>query len=343
MTGRLEGPRFLSETECMRLESRVDLIVQELAGLYGRDFLTLRDYAPAEIEGLLELAAALKQERRRGRLRQDLAGKTVALLFFKPSTRTRVSFEVAARELGASSLYLSAQEMQMSRGESVEDTARVLARYVHAVVIRTFAQEQIERFAQWSSVPVINALTDLYHPAQVLADLLTLKERFGTLKGLRLAYVGDGNNVAHSLMIGGAKMGMDVVVSTPEAYRPDPEVFAAAAAIAEETGGSVRYEPDPYRAVKGAKAVYTDTWVSMGQEAEREQKLRAFSGYQVDSRLVAAAAPGAVVMHDLPAKKGEEIAYDVFEGPQSVIFDQAENRLHAQKALLLALLREPRH
>ena len=245
------------------------------------------------------------------------------MLFFKPSTRTRVSFEVAARELGASSLYLNAQEMQLSRGESVEDTARVLARYVHAIVIRTFGQDELELFAKWSSVPVINALTDSFHPVQALADLLTLKERFGELKGLRLTYVGDGNNVAHSLMIGGAKLGMEVVVSTPEAYRPDPAVAEKAEAIARECGGAVRYDADPRKAVAGAKAVYTDTWVSMGQESERAAKLAAFQGYQVDSELMAAASPDAVVMHDLPAHKGEEIAEDVFEGPRSVIFDQA--------------------
>lgn len=320
------------------MDQSTSRIVQQLKGLRGRDFLTLRDLEPREIEGLLDLAAALKAERGRGQLRRDLEGKTVALLFFKPSTRTRISFELAARELGAFTLYLNTQEMQLSRGESVEDTARVLARYVHAVVIRTFGHEQLERFAQWSSVPVINALTDSYHPAQVLADLLTLKERFGRLKGLRLAYVGDGNNVAHSLMIGGAKMGMHVVVSTPEAYRPDPEVTAAAAAIAASTGGSVVHEVDPRAAVQGAQAIYTDTWVSMGQEAEQEERLKAFAGYQVDGTLVAAAAEDAVVMHDLPAYKGKEIAADVFEGPRSVIFDQAENRLHAQKALLLAIL-----
>jgi len=339
MTGRGHGSAAFSlETECVTVDRNAEQILQELAGLKARDFLTLRDFTPAEISALLELAGALKRERQAGKLRNDLAGKTVALLFFKPSTRTRVSFEVAARELGAWSLYLNAQEMQLSRGESVEDTARVLSRYVHAIVIRTFAQEQIERFAEWASVPVINALTDSYHPAQILADLLTLKERFGTLKGLRLAYVGDGNNVAHSLMIGGAKMGMEIVISTPPAYRPNSAVAQAAVAIAKETGGAVVYEADPQVAVKGARAIYTDTWVSMGQETERERKLRAFSGYQVDARLVAAASEDAVVMHDLPAHKDEEIAFDVFEGPRSVIFDQAENRLHAQKALLLALL-----
>lgn len=313
-------------------------LAPELAGLAGRDLLTLADFTSEEIEALLELAAALKAERRQGSLRRDLEGKTVALLFFKPSTRTRISFELAARELGASSLYLPAQEMQLSRGESVEDTARVLERYVHAIVIRTFGQDQLELFARWASVPVINALTDSYHPAQALADMLTLKERFGTLKGLKLSYVGDGNNVAHSLMIAGAKLGMEIVVSTPEGYRPDATVFEKAAAIAKERGGAVRYEVDPQKAVAGAKAVYTDTWVSMGQEADRDERLAAFQGYQVNAQLMAAAAPDAVAMHDLPAYKGLEISEDVFEGPRSVIFDQAENRLHAQKALLLALL-----
>lgn len=313
-------------------------LAPQLRGLAGRDFLTLADYSPEEILGLIELAETLKAERQRGALRRDLEGKTVALLFFKHSTRTRVSFEVAARELGAWTLNLSTQEMQLSRGESIADTARVLSRYVHALVIRTYGQDQLELFARWASVPVINALTDSFHPAQVLADLLTLKERFGTLQGLRFAYVGDGNNVAHSLMIGGAKLGMEVIVSTPESHRPDPAIFDRAVAFAQETGGAVLWEPDPHKAVAGAKAVYTDTWVSMGQEAEREERLAAFHGYQVDARLLAQAAADAVVMHDLPAYKGLEIAEDVFEGPRSVIFDQAENRLHAQKALLLALL-----
>lgn len=309
-----------------------------LQAFRGRDLLTLADCSQKEIAALLDLALELKSERRKRSHRRSLEGQTIALIFFKPSTRTRVSFEVAIRELGGSSLYLNAQDMQLSRGESVEDTARVLARYVHAVVIRTFAHEQIELLARWSSVPVINALTDSFHPMQALADLLTLRERFGELKGVRLTYVGDGNNVAHSLMIGGAKMAMDVVISTPEAYRPDPSVWERAVAIARENGGSVRYVADPKEAVKGAKAIYTDTWVSMGQEAEEAQRRRAFQGFQVDASLVAEAASDAVVMHDLPAYKGIEITEDVFEGPQSVIFDQAENRLHVQKALLHAVL-----
>ena len=309
-----------------------------LKALRGRDVLSLADFRPQEITALLDLAAELKSERRKRSLRRSLEGQTVALIFFKPSTRTRVSFDVAIRELGGSSLHLNAQEMQLSRGESIEDTARVLSRYVHAVVIRTYAQAELELFAKWSSAPVINALTDSFHPMQALADLLTLRERFGELKGLRLTYVGDGNNVAHSLMIGGAKMGMDVVISTPEAYRPDPAVWDKAVAIARENGGSVRYVADPKEAVQGARAIYTDVWVSMGQEEQRAEKLKAFQGFQVDRSLVAAAASDAVVMHDLPAHKGEEITEEVFEGPQSVIFDQAENRLHVQKAVLHAVL-----
>jgi len=309
-------------------------IVQQLKGLRGRDFLTLRDLEPREIEGLLDLAAALKAERGRGQLRRDLEGKTVALLFFKPSTRTRISFELAARELGAFTLYLNAQEMQLSRGESVEDTARVLARYVHAVVIRTFGHEQLERFAQWSSVPVINALTDSYHPAQVLADLLTLKERFGRLKGLRLAYVGDGNNVLHSLLLLGTTVGVRFRVATPPGFEPDPAVVQAA----RRNGSEVVLTHSAEEAVAGAHAVYTDVWTSMGWEDERETRLKVFQPYQVTPQLMAAARPDAVFMHCLPAHRGEEVTAEVIDGPQSVVWDQAENRLHAQKALLLRLL-----
>lgn len=310
-----------------------------LDGLKGRDLLTLGDLTPAELSALLEHAAEMKAERRHGHLaRGSLAGKSVALIFFKPSTRTRVSLEVAVTELGGSPLYLHAGDLQLGRGESIADTARVLSRYVHGIVVRTFAQEEIEELARYAGVPVVNGLTDRYHPLQVLADLLALRERFGSLRGLRLAYVGDGNNMAHSLMIGGALAGMEVRVATPERYPVDPEVARSAEAIARETGGAVSVGHDPEAAVRGVLGVYTDTWVSMGQEAEREERLAAFAGFQVNEALLEKADPDAVVMHCLPAHKGEEITEALFESERSIVFEQAENRLHVQKALLDALL-----
>lgn len=314
------------------------VVSDEGARLRGRDFLTLFDFSGSEVEYLLDRAAALKAERAMGVQRNSLAGKHVGLLFFKPSTRTRISFEVAARELGGSALYLSASELQLGRGESIEDTARVLSRYLHALVIRTFAQADLEAFAKAASIPVINGLTDSFHPVQVLADLLTIKERFGELRGLRLAYVGDGNNMAHSLMAGGALLGMHVVVSSPQGYQPDPDVVRRAQDQAGQSGGSVSLIPDPAEAVKGARVVYTDTWVSMGQENERSARLAAFRGFQVNEELFRRAEPDAVFLHCLPAHKGEEVSEAVFESDRSLVFDQAENRLHVQKALLESLL-----
>lgn len=306
--------------------------------LGGKDFLTLFEVSRGDVESLLERAAALKLERTEGTLRNTLAGKHVGLLFFKPSTRTRLSFEVAAHELGANALYLNASELQLGRGESIEDTARVLSRYLHAVVIRTFEQAEIEAFAKAASIPVINGLTDSFHPVQVLADLLTIKERFGKVSGVRMAYVGDGNNMAHSLMAGGALLGMEVVVSAPEGYQPDAEIVRRAKALADANGGSVELISDPANAVAGARVIYTDTWVSMGQEEERRARLEAFRGYQVNEALFEKAASDAVFLHCLPAHKGEEVSESLFESDRSLVFDQAENRLHVQKALLESLL-----
>lgn len=307
-----------------------------LRGLRGRNLLTIADLDQTEVEALVESAATLKAER--GPLRTTLAGRSIAILFFKPSTRTRLSFEVAAYELGAHPLILHSEHLQLGRGETIEDTARVFSRYVHAIVIRTYDQEEIERFAAAASIPVINALTDLYHPVQILSDLLTLKERFGQLKGLSLAYVGDGNNVAHSLMIGGCKVGMDVRIATPADEAPRPEVVERAREIAAAAGGKLTLLTDPHEAVREVHAIYTDTWVSMGQDAERDRKIARLQPYQVNQELLARARPDACVMHCLPAHVGEEITSDVFEGPQSIVFDQAENRLHMQKAILEALL-----
>lgn len=300
-----------------------------------RHFLSMTSVTPEQMIALLDRAAAMKAARAPSEV---LAGKTVAMIFEKPSTRTRVSFQVAIAELGAHPLSLSSSELQLGRGETVEDTGRVLGRYVHGIVVRTFGQVRVEALATASGVPVVNALTDEEHPCQALADLLTIRERFGDLAGRTLAYVGDGNNVAHSLLLAGAMAGMRVTVATPPGYEPDARIVEAAAAIAAETGGSVDAGNDPAKLVDGADAVYTDVWTSMGQEAEAKERLRAFNGFQVDDALMALAGPRAIALHCLPAHRGEEIAASVLDGPQSAVWDQAENRLHVQKALLEWLL-----
>ena len=300
-----------------------------------RDFLTIADITPEELVALLDAADRHKARRRPSGL---LDGRTVALIFEKPSTRTRVSLEVAVHELGGHPLPLSAAELQLGRGETIEDTARVLSRYVHAIVLRTFAQEQLERLAAAGSVPVINALSDYSHPCQALADLQTIRERKGRLQGLRLAYLGDGNNVAHSLLFAGAKLGMHVAVATPSGYEPIPQVVGRSSEIAAQTGGSVELTRDPAIAAKGADVLYTDVWASMGQEAEHGERALILKPYQLSADTVAAAADDVLVLHCLPAHRGEEITAEVVDGPNSVVFDQAENRLHVQKALILTLL-----
>lgn len=300
-----------------------------------RHFLSMTSVTPDQMAALLDRAAAMKAARVPSNV---LAGKTVAMIFEKPSTRTRVSFQVAIAELGAHPLALSSSELQLGRGETVEDTGRVLGRYVHGIVVRTFGQDRVQTLADTSGVPVVNALTDEEHPCQALADLLTVRERFGDLAGRTIAYVGDGNNVAHSLLLAGAMAGMRVTVATPPGYEPDERIVDAAAAIAASTAGSVEVGNDPAKLVSGADAVYTDVWASMGQEDEAKERLRAFAGFQVDDALMAAAKPGAIALHCLPAHRGEEIAASVLDGPQSAVWDQAENRLHVQKALLEWLL-----
>lgn len=302
-----------------------------------RDYLTVTDLSAEELTRLLDLADELKA--RRG-VRTELAGLSVGMIFEKPSTRTRVSFQVAIHELGAHPVVLGAAELQLGRGETVEDTARVLSRYLHALVVRTFAQERLETLARAGSIPVINALSDAAHPCQALADLQTIRERRGRLAGQRLAYLGDGNNVAHSLLRAGALAGLHVVIASPAAYAPDPAVIDEAAALATASGGSVAVTSDPHEAVDGADAVYTDVWTSMGQEAESRQRLQALQGFQLGNDLLAVAAPDALVLHCLPAHRGEEISADVIDGEHSAVWDQAENRLHTQKALLLLLLGE---
>jgi len=307
------------------------------AGLKGRDLLCLADFTPSEIMETITAAVELKERHRRGLTPPLLAGRTVGLIFHKASTRTRISFEVAVLQLGGHSLFM-AGDTQMSRGESIADTGRVLSRYLDAIVVRTFAQSDIEELAAWADVPVINALTDLQHPCQVLADLLTVYEKKGRLAGLKLAYVGDGNNMAHSLLIGGAKVGMRVAVATPPAYGPDPLVIEKARAAAGEGGGTVQILEDPKEAVREADVVVTDVWASMGREEEREWRSRVFPPYQVNERLVAGARPDFLFLHCLPAHRGEEVTAGIIDGPHSVVWDEAENRLHVQKALLALLL-----
>ncbi len=301
--------------------------------------LTLDGLTPTELDALYAQALVLKRTRGAGKSAPPvLAGKTVALLFEKPSLRTRVSFEVAVRELGGESLYLSPQEVGLGTREAPRDVARVLSGYVHAVVLRTFSHALLEEFARWSAAPVINGLTDGHHPCQGLTDVFTIGEQFGSARGRTLAYVGDGNNVAHSLLQAAVKAGMDVRIATPAGYEPQAGVLAAAVHEARQTGGSIAVTTDPREAARGADVVYTDVWTSMGQEAEAERRRAIFAPYQVNAALLAHAATHAVVLHPLPAHRGEEITDEVLDGPQSLVFIQAENRLHVQKAILRELL-----
>jgi ornithine carbamoyltransferase len=300
-----------------------------------RDYLSVDDLDASELLHVLDLAATVKADA--APYRDALSGKTVALIFEKASTRTRVSFEVGVHQLGARPLTLSSSDIQLGRGETIEDTGRVLSRYVDAIVLRTFEQERLEALAEAASVPVINSLSDFEHPCQALADLQTIRERSGSLPGRVLAYVGDGNNVAHSLLLAGAKTGMIVRVAAPTGFEPIPQIVQRASEIAEETGGAVEVLTDPQSAAKGANVVYTDVWASMGQEDESEERSLVFRAYQVNGALMDAADPEAIVMHCLPAHRGLEITDEVIDGPRSAVWDQAENRLHAQKALLLVL------
>jgi ornithine carbamoyltransferase len=305
-----------------------------LEELHGRDLLSSADLNAHQTRELLQLAADLKA----GRQRLDLAGKTLGLIFTKASTRTRVSFTVAMARLGGQTIDLNPSVTQVGRGEPVADTARVLSRYVDALAIRTFAQEELADYAHWASIPVINALTDLEHPCQALADFLTLQEAFGEISGLTLAYVGDGNNVAHSLMLCGALLGVNVRIGCPVGFEPDGSVLEQSRILAAAHGGCVEVMHEPVAAVRGAPALYTDVWASMGQEEEKAERERAFSGWCLNEELLAEADPRAIVLHCLPAYRGLEISAGAMEGSASRIFDQAENRLHAQQALLAALL-----
>jgi len=304
-----------------------------LADLNGQDFLSSADITAQQTVALLQLAADLKA----GRRRIDLGGKVLGLIFSKASTRTRVSFTVAMARLGGQTLDLNPQVTQVGRGEPVADTARVLSRYVDALAIRTFAQEELAEYAHWASIPVINALTDLEHPCQALADFLTLQEAFGAIEGLTLAYVGDGNNVAHSLMLCGALLGVNVRIGGPTGFEPSAAVLEQAQQLAGDRC-AITVVNDPVATVRGAHALYTDVWASMGQEDEKAAREQAFAGWCLNEELVAEADPRAIVLHCLPAYRGLEISAGAMEGSASRIFDQAENRLHAQQALLAALL-----
>jgi ornithine carbamoyltransferase len=298
-----------------------------------KDLLSLKDLSGQEIEEIISWAEKMKENSKRGVEEQFLKGKCIALLFTKPSTRTRVSFEVAISDLGGYPLFLSAQDLQLSRGETVEDTARVLSRYVDGLVIRTFAQEEIEGYARAGDIPVINALTDKFHPCQILADILTIKEKKGKLRGLKLVYLGDGNNVANSILIGMTKVGMDVTICCPPGYEPAEDVIALAQEIAERSGLTALISHDPVEAVRGADVLYTDVWASMGQERDQEERARIFGSFQINSPLISRAREDAIIMHCLPAHRGEEITDEIMSHPRCVIYDQAENRLHAQKAV----------
>ncbi len=301
--------------------------------LKGRHFTRVADFSGDELELVLDVAARLKQAPRAEQL--VLPGRALGMIFAKPSTRTRISFEVGIAQLGGYGLYLRSDDLQLGRGETIRDTATVLSRYLDAIMIRTFAQAEVEELAEHAGIPVINGLTDETHPCQALADMLTIRERLGRLDGVRVAYLGDGNNVCSSLMVAATRLGANFVAATPAGYEPDER----AVATARESGGEVGVVRDPTEAVRDADVLYTDVWTSMGQEDDRDRRLRDFDGYGITPELLGQARNGAIVLHCLPAHYGEEISEDVLYGPQSAVWDQAENRLHAQKALLALVMR----
>ena len=300
-----------------------------------RDLLTIRDLTVEEIRDLIAKARRMKREWYEGTLRPSLNRKTLGMIFVKPSTRTRVSFEAAMFRLGGQCIFMTEKDSQIARKEPLADTARVLSRYVDAVVVRTFAHEDVEELARFASIPIINGLTDRFHPCQVLADLMTIEEKRGSLDGLKVAWIGDGNNVAHSWLNAAAMLGFDLSLACPEGYLPDDDILRRAQS---DSPGKIVLTRDPKEAVASADVLYTDVWASMGQEGETAERMEVFRGYQINSQLLAAARPNALVLHCLPAHRGEEITDEVIEGPQSVVFDEAENRLHLQMALLDRLL-----
>ena len=298
--------------------------------------LKLLDLSTEEITGILDLADQLKYERKHNIPHRHLEGQTLGMIFQKSSTRTRVSFETGMYQLGGHALFLSSKDLQIGRGEPVQDTARVLSRYLDGIMIRTFEQKEVEDLAKFGSIPVINGLTDFCHPCQVLADLMTIREKFGSFTGLKMCYIGDGNNMANSLIVGGLKVGMNVAVATPDGYKPDGEVLEFTKGYADKFA----LEIDPFMAASGADIVITDTWTSMGEEAEKEERKKVFKDYQVNKQLLAAANAGAMVQHCLPAYRGQEIIEEVFEEHADEIFNEAENRLHAQKAVMVKLMKK---
>jgi ornithine carbamoyltransferase len=306
--------------------------------LKGRDFLRVNDWSQEELLTVLDLAVELKVKQRERVPHELLAGRTLGMIFEKPSTRTRVSFGVAMAQLGGVGLYLSSGETQLGRGETIRDTAIVLSRYLDAIMVRTFRQADVDELAEHATVPVVNGLTDEFHPCQALADVLTIRERFGGFEGVRVAYVGDGNNVCHSLIVACAKLGATVSVATPPGFEPSAEVIGWARHAAEASAAAVEVGHDPRGAARDADVLYTDVWTSMGQDEQRDERLRAFAGYRVDEELLELASERAVVMHDLPAHYEEEVTEAVLHGPRSAAWDQAENRLHAQKALLVLIV-----
>ena len=306
--------------------------------LKHKDLISIHDLEIGEVALILDVAAKLKRKQKKGEPHQYLKGKSLAMLFSKASTRTRTSFEVGFYQLGGHPIYLSDDASQIGRGEPVKDTARVLSRFVDGIMIRTFSHESVIELAKYASIPVINGLTDLLHPCQALTDIFTIQEKMKVLKGRKMVYVGDGNNMAHSLMYACAKVGMNMVCACPKGYQPDPHVLAEAQEDAAHAGCTITVEEDVMKAVKGADVLYTDTWASMGQEEEHDARKKILAPYQINAELLAAARPEALVMHCLPAYRGEEITDDVIEGPQSVVFDQAENRLHVQKAIMALLM-----
>jgi ornithine carbamoyltransferase len=307
--------------------------------LKGRDFTKVSDWAPDELLRVLDLADELKRAQKAGEEHHLLPGRTLGMIFQKPSTRTRVSFEVGMWQLGGLGLYLSANDLQLGRGETVKDTAQVLSRYLDAIMIRTFAQADVEELARNSTIPVINGLTDSAHPCQALADVMTIRERLGRLEGVRVAYFGDGNNVCASLMVAAAKLGMHFVAAVPPGYEPAEQALEVARRAAEDTGAAISIVDDPQEAATGAEVLYTDVWTSMGQDAERERRLRDLAGFGIRDELLERAEEDAVVLHCLPAHYGEEITEEILYSPRSAVWDEAENRLHAQKALLALVMR----
>jgi ornithine carbamoyltransferase len=312
---------------------------QEMAaGLKGRDFLGLVDYSPEEITYLIDLAIELKRKQKAGEVYHPLKGKTLGMIFEKSSTRTRVSFEVGMYQLGGHALFLSRNDLQIGRGETILDTAQTMSRYLDGIMIRTFAHRTIIELARGATIPVINGLTDYSHPCQALADYQTVLEKKGKLKGLKVAFIGDGNNMLHSLMVGAAKLGMHFTAAVPEGYDPEPDVIGLSNEFAKQSGGKVEMFRDPKEAILGADVVYTDVWASMGFEQEQKEREIAFKNYQVNEQLVQYAKKDYLFMHCLPAHRGEEVSEGVIDGANSIIFDQAENRLHAQKAIMAAIM-----